>query len=406
MKQRIFLSFIYISTLLTIASCIEAVELNNNQEFKSNIVISAILTDEFKKHTIQVSKTVPVNADKPNPEKNASVNIIDNTGTTYNFIETEDGIYTSATEFAARANVAYTLQIQTENGKRYTSKPETLPLSSEIEDITINVENNDLDNIQEAVIRVNSTTTNDSGKYFRYEYDETFKVQALFWRSRTIIIKSDTRPYEFELINKDPSIYGDGSCYGNEKSKEILITETISLDEDRVLGYPIRKIPLDHYRIGRRYSILVTQYVMNQNTYNFYDKLEKFSDGNNIFSETQVGNIPNNIIPETNPNDNVVGFFEVSSVSSKRVFFNRSDFTDTDFKDHVSFQFCNQEELRRPLIEDAFGKSPLLSSLQNGWVYLKDPDNPSDTSPYILIRKVCGECDHVGQPTPPSFWTE
>ncbi|SNR15388.1 DUF4249 domain-containing protein [Tenacibaculum jejuense] len=404
MKQRFFLIFMCTFTLLMIGSCIEPIELNNDQSFKSNIVVRAIITNEFKKHTVKISKTVPINATEANPEKNATVNIIDNNGTTYNFVETSDGIYTSTMEFAAVTDKEYTLKIKTENGNSYTSTPEKLPLVAEIDEIKISVEDNTTENIQEAVVRVNSKQTNDSGKYYRYEFDETYKIQALFWVNETISIRSNTSPYEFELVRKDPDIFGDGTCYGNEKSKEILITETASLNEDQVLGFAIQKIPIKHFKIGRRYSILVKQYVVNQNTYNFYENLKKFSDSNNIFFETQVGNIPNNISSETNPDDITVGFFEVSSVSSKRVFFNRSEFTNIDFEDYTSLLVC--EGTRQPRVEDSSGNSPLLKSLEGGWIFLKEPADPSPSNPYILIRKFCGDCSHLGQPTVPSFWVE
>ncbi len=210
-------------------------------------------------------------------------------------------------------------------------------------------------------------------------------------------------PYEFKLVQKDPNEHGIGFCYGNQKSKKVLITETKSLSEDRVRGFPVRAIPLDSYVIGMRYSLLLKQYVINKKTYDYYELLGKFSDSNNIFSQVQLGNIPSNIKSEINPIKNKVdGFFEVSSVTTKRFFINREDITTPHYTNYVTRAFCNDRPIPVPV--DQYGNSPLLKLLEDGYIFFDIP--PSSSFPYILIGKECGDCSRFGKPIAPDFWVD
>ncbi len=404
MKKYILFFFLFLLILIT-KSCIEPFEIDTIA-FKENIVVKAILTDEVKNHSVKLFQTIPIDSTKTIPVKNARISIIDDAGNTYNFQETEDGIYTSTFQFAAQPLKSYTLNIETIEGIRYKSTPEKLPLKSEIDDLNFSIELNNAD-IPELVIKANSILSNNEGQFYRYEYDETFKIKARYWSPRKIIMVSDN-PFRFETVLKDPNIYGKGFCYGNQKSKTILITETKSLSEDRVSNFPIRFIPLDSYIIGVRYSLLLKQYVINKKTYDYYELLHKFSDSNNIFSQVQLGNIPSNIKLETNIIEHKIdGFFEVSSVTTKRFFINREDITETSFTNYVKPSVCNNDQ-PNPFIVNEFGESPLLEHLENGYIYF-NPVNinpPPSTHPYLLIGKECGDCSRHGNPIAPDFWID
>ncbi|WP_299682041.1 DUF4249 domain-containing protein [uncultured Tenacibaculum sp.] len=402
MKKH-FIYFLIIIQVVT--SCIQPLEIDDIT-FEENIVVKAILTNELKNHDILLSKTIHIDSTGTNPVENATVYITDDTGITYNFRENMSGTYTSNVQFAAEPLKNYTLHIETSSGLKYSSTAEQLPPISEIDKLDFDIELND-DGRESLVIKANSILNSGDGGYYRYSYDETYKVKATYWSPKTIKIVS-TNPYNFSLVDKDPNIYGVGFCYGNEKAKKIMVTETKTLGEDRVLAFPLRTIVLDSYIIGIRYSILVNQYVLNKNTYDYYELLSKFSDPDNIFSQVQLGNIPSNITSETNPSENKVsGFFEVSSVYTERFYMNREDITDTSFINYVRTSSC--QETVNPALEDQFGGSPLFNFLNgNGYIFfMEDPNNPqSTTRPYFLIGRTCGDCTSVGPPIAPSFWVD
>ncbi|CAM1344644.1 DUF4249 domain-containing protein [Tenacibaculum amylolyticum] len=401
---EVYILLIIIST--TITSCVETFDFKT-VSFNTNLVVRAVLTNELKQQTVELSRTIPIDSTDLKPEKNAIVSITDDLGTIYNFQETNDGIYTSNIDFEAQPNRLYTLNIQTENGNTYNSTSETLPPPSTIENIEVNVEDNEIDQIQEVVIKTNSSISGDKGKYYRYEYAETFKVKTPIWSPKKIVILSDVLPYAFDLVDKTPEVDGIGFCYGTLNSKNILLTETVTLAQDQVVGFTVRKIPLNSYIVGRRYSILVKQYVINKSTFDFYTLLNTFSNPDDIFSQTQVGNIPSNITSNTNPiEDKVIGFFEVSSIATKRIFFNRSEVTSAPFLNYLFAGNC--VERPNPEIVTSFGTSPLLDYLKNGYIYQGAPDTPiiPPNRPYALTIKPCGDCTHIGPVKPPNFWIE
>ncbi|WP_348744457.1 DUF4249 domain-containing protein [Tenacibaculum sp. 190524A05c] len=405
-KVKPFKLTVYISFFIMLFGCIEQVEFAPIAT-TSNLVVRARITNEVKTHTIELSRTIPINSSLIDYEKNATVFLTDDTGNIYNFQEVSDGIYNSVNPFAAEENKKYELHIETSNGLKYISTQESLPGLSTIGDVNLSVEPNQFDPIDELVIKVNSNVTTDNGKYYRYEYDETFEIKTPLWSSKKLLIISDSTPYEFELVDKTEEEDGIGLCYPNNQSNSLMLTETVSLAQDQVIGFPVRKIPIRSYFIGRRYSILIKQYVINQNTFDFYTLLNKFSSPDDIFSQTQVGNIPSNISAEINPTeDKVVGFFEVSSVSTKRIFINRNEFTSEPFMNYRALVFC--DEFVKPEIVDASGLSPLLTRLNTGWIYQSLSEGPSDVpgGPYRLIRKPCGDCSHLGPVNPPDFWIE
>jgi len=79
-----------------------------------------------------------------------------------------------------------------------------------------------------------------------------------------------------------------------------------------------------------RYSIFVKQYVQNFAAHTFYQTLKDISGSESILSQTQPGFFAGNIKSDDNPNEKVIGFFDVSSVSNKRIFFNFSDLLFSD----------------------------------------------------------------------------
>lgn len=407
MKKYINWFYLILITFI-INSCIEPIDFKP-ENTDSHLVVKSILTNEVKKHSIELSRTTSIDSTEVNPEKNALVSIIDNNGSVYSFEEKEHGIYTSVMNFSAEIGRSYFLKIQTSDGKTYSSKPQNLPSSSEIAEVNTSIEENLDSDFPNLVFKVNSSPLSEEGKYYRYEYDETFKVKSNFWNPQKIEIISDTPPYEFELVYKTPEVDGTGVCFVSNSSNDIKITETKSLSEDKVLNFPVCKIPLNSYRIGIRYSILVKQYVLNKESYDFYSLLSKFSNPDDVFTQIQVGNIPSNISSDNEPDLNkVMGFFEVSSVSTKRIFINRDEITTIGYKNYTDGYNCDLT--LNPFILDSDGSSPLLELLRSGWVYLGAPEGDPPiippNHPYRVIKETCGDCKHLGPISPPDFWIE
>ena len=397
MKKFSFLLFIILF------SCTEPYLLQTSN-FEEALVIEATLTNELKTQQIKISKTYRLEENGPVFVENANVSIEDDLGNVYNFIE-GDEIYESQNPFQAVAGRKYKLRIIA-NGKTYTSTQELLSTVNPIQ----NVEVHDINLAGErgAEIKVKSFDPTNSSKYYRYEFEETYKIIAPKWVPNIVTVDPTTKDLIFT-----PRTYEARTCYSTNKSNELLLHSTTNLSEDRV-DFMVRFIPVTDPIIMHRYSILVKQYVQNLESYTYYKTLKTISGGGSILSQNQPGFFSGNITCESNPNEKVIGFFDVSSVSTQRIFFNFGDvFPNTTQPDYFydCYDNCMESDpLMCPGAYDyCFDVSPnstcagflvqtTLNAVPQTQIYYSGPN------PVYLVVPPCGDCTTFSSNVVPPFW--
>ena len=401
--KKIFLNTFLL--LLLITSCTEPYALQTSS-FEDAVVIEATLTNEFKKQEIKLSRTYRLEENGPSFEEGAIVYITDDMGNQYNFVENAEK-YVSTTEFQATPNRIYQLHITTADGKSYRSSNEQLTSINEIQSV-----------IPSAVVKggfygvemkVNSFDPTNTSKYYRYEYEETYKIIAPQWHSieahAQFFPVGSNPPGE---VTFTPWTREARVCYNTDKSNSIILTNTNNLAEDRV-NFSIRFISKDNFIIMHRYSILVKQYVQNLASYTFYQTMKSLSSSESILSQTQPGFFVGNIKSINNPNEKVIGFFEVASYSEKRVFFNFTDIFPgqpppkfpvecpqiTPENEHeYTYNYCFEDQGCDGLtiIQSIIGQFKVYSGIYGG--------------AYILYPIQCGDCTSIGSNIRPSFWID
>ncbi|UOK42701.1 MULTISPECIES: DUF4249 domain-containing protein [Flavobacterium] len=316
----------------SIISCTEPYQLETNT-FDEAIVLEATITNELKKQQVKVSKTYHLEESGPTFETGAEVYIEDDLGNQYEFTE-GDNVYESNVQFQAVPGRQYQLFVTTANGSEYVSTKETLTTPTEIESLSTTVV---LKGGQTGVeIGVNSYDPSGTSKYYRYEYEETSQITAPKWNPFNTILLDQPRIcgsiggsigifLGFETIGFEPRPRDTRVCYITKKSDELFLTTTTAFNEDRVTNFPVRFIANTDYTIAERYSILVKQYVQSFEAYTFYKTLKDMSGSGSLLSPNQPGFFSGNIKSATNPKEKVIGFFEVASISSERIFFNFRD---------------------------------------------------------------------------------
>ncbi|WP_166627752.1 DUF4249 domain-containing protein, partial [Tenacibaculum caenipelagi] len=343
-----------------------------------------------------------LNDSVPKYESNANVRIIDNNENTYTFSEVEEGLYESDDIFKAELNNSYTLHISTSDGNIYSSTPEKIHGVNEINDISIEKDITP-ENIEGLKINVISNTEDPNSIYYRYEYEETYKIIAPYWSSADLIPVSREFPFSVTFIQKD---YESKVCYKTINSNTIIQTETIGLDKNNV-NFTVRFIEKNDFIISHRYSILVKQYIQAPNAYRYFKTLKKLSVSQGSFTQNQPGFIPGNITNSKTSDDKVLGFFEVTSYSEKRFFFNYLDMYPDGDVDYVSD--CNF--IAPILVDGRYPElfSPLIATLDNGeYLYYTTNEEPTkyEPGPYYLVPKICGDCRLLGSNIKPSFWID
>jgi len=412
-----------------IISCTEEIPLNTESGFESVIVIEAVITNEFKHQEILLTRSFLLEDESPAPENNASVKLLSSNGDSFTFQDTGSGVYKSTNEFQAVPDQIYTLEITTNDGKQYASSGTSLTQETQIDDLFVERDQNE--NGDEGVsIYINSFDPTNNSKYYRYQYEETYKVIAPLYSPQELIILNNDFFYPPEFLNgfntidqvtdfffelqiKDEQTQ---ICYNTVNSNTIILTDTNSIPEDRVERFRVRFLNEENYIISHRYSILVRQYVQSEAAHEYYKTLKEFSTSESILTENQIGFLEGNITAIQNPEEKVVGYFQVSSVDSRRIYFNYSDLYPGE--PIPPFYVSCDYTVSPVLLEEDFAhnitNSPVIDALNSNHIFYQIDEygstnafiSPFSHKPFNLVLRPCGDCTLVGDNTVPDFWEE
>ncbi|WP_282074742.1 DUF4249 domain-containing protein [Maribacter aquivivus] len=429
MKKELKWVFI-IYTSLQISGCVEEFEPENITEVLDGaLVVDARITDENKAQTILLTRTFSFDEIEPTPEIGAQVNIIDDLGGSIDFIENEPGNYSTIAAISLEQGRAYTLQITTADNVIYHSNKTTLPSRIELTELKTQRKFNNSEN-DGISITVSNSNNSSSANYFRYEYEETYKI-----------IPPDYNPFIWDQVDYDFFCEDDDGwevtvtsrnepadiCFGTNKSNNLIITSTSNLTTNDLENFEVRFIGSDNYAISHRYSILVKQYHHDINAASFFSSLEDFSSSESIFSNLQTGMLESNVSAKNSENAIVFGYFEVSSYSEKRIFFNYEDFYPNE---PLPPYIISCDVIREPalypdgfhstvidgkIIVDRGSNSPLIEGIIAGQIgYIGDNENflePDDNgelsrAPFLVKPLGCIDCRKFGDNVIPNFWIE
>lgn len=420
---------IYITTLFSLSACIEPFEFET-RDAEDVLIVEATITDQVERQNIflkRASSLEEVNlrpedynpnvpklpdVDLTNYEENASVSIIDDVGNSYEFIESEPGTYISGIVFAAESGREYQLVILTSNGENIESDFRTVPGKSQINNVYAEKTIND-EGTEGIAIYVDGEDATGSTDYFRYIYEETYKIIAPRWTSREFVV-IDERNFELgetPIIEVRPRAQEEQTCYGTESSTEIILANTLNLQSSEVQRNIVRFISRDNAILSHRYSILVKQLLQSQIAFQYYERLKSFSKSESVFSEIQPGFLEGNLTSSIG-RETVIGYFDVSSVSEKRIFFDYVDFFEGDELPTYFFNFNCDRLFSVPLIRVEGCPEPL--PVQIRWELVEFWGLNDGTAniiencpgPYLHTPRICGDCTALGSNIKPDFWVD
>ncbi|WP_235004584.1 DUF4249 domain-containing protein [Aequorivita antarctica] len=403
MMKTMILFTVLFGTLLFQMGCTEPYQIET-VDYENVLVVESTITDQVKPQIVKLSRTSSLDNTDVLTENNATVTVVGNNGDNFSFFQdNETGFYISNQSFRAQPNASYTLNIITQDGKRYTSSTVTLPPSVEMDEVyteRIVSPTDDKDGVQ---VLVNTQDPTGNSKYYRYEYEETYKITAPN-PSRFITeitnYNLNTGTYDVELIEREP----EEICYSTEISTGITQTTTTELNENRVFRFPVRYLSKLDAKIQTRYSILVKQYVQSVEAYTFYKIVKDLGSIESLLSQGQPGYVAGNMNAEANPNEKVLGFFEASSMTSKRIYFNYEDFglgkppyfVDCevlllDYNDNTTLD--NDPDEREALYYYVTSKNYQVIRLAQGTIY-------------TVVPPECGLCTSFSSNVRPDFWED
>jgi len=409
MKKSIFMlskimtthRIIFLLNIVVLYGCVEEIDIVETDQFENYLVVEATLTDQEISQEISLSRTYSLEDNVVPPESNADVKVTDSNGVEYSFEELSPGQYRSAEIFAAQPNINYTLTIRTQNGNLYESREMLLTSVNPIDELFFERDFNE--NGQEGVsVFVNNYDPLGQSNFYRFKYEESYKVIAPLWTSLDLIdnLAAGVASYDerFEFI---PRSTDELICYNTNVSNSIIITNTKDLIEDRLNNFRVLFLNRNDFKIAHRYSILLTQFIQSAEAYTFYQFLSEISESENLLSETQPGFLSGNITSLSNTEENVIGFFEVVSADTQRIYFNYEDLFSNELLPPYPIQ-CGIENFYAPLFDQL---DEALASRDYKF-YLNNDEPEELEGPYFLVPAPCGDCTFYGDSSPPVWWEE
>lgn len=401
MKTKILYT-IFFAILCFQWSCTEPFEIES-KGYENVLVVESTITDEMKSQTVKLSRTSTLDSAAVLTERGASVNVLGSNGENFSFSQDDNtGNYISDREFSAQPMVSYTLEIKTQDGRSYTSAAVNLPPAVALGEVytdRIVDPNQSKDGVQ---ILVNTEDPTGNAKYFRYEYEETYKVVAPNPSPFTVeIVNYVANPlsYDLELTPREP----EEICYSTEISTGINQIATTDLNENKVFRFPVRYLSKDDARIQTRYSILVKQYVQSVEAYTFYKIIRELGSVGSLLSQGQPGYVTGNITSDSNADEKVLGFFEVSTMTSKRIYFN---YEDVGLQKPPYFIDCEILRLDYNMNSAMDGINERRALIN----YIKYFDyqviTGSSSGVYRIVQPECSVCTSISSNIRPDFWQD
>jgi len=386
--------------LLALQSCITDYQgtIGGSSEI---LVVNGLLTDEYKKQVVQLSRSYAFENAGPRYETDATVTISGSDGSLHAFYETPNGVYKSVTPFAAQAGVSYQLEITSVTGEAYASSPMGLPAPTEIQALKAVVTTN-AQGEPGISIQLDGSGPATASR-FRYDFTEHWKIVAPYWSPLDIVVLSEGQStFNLAIIERETE---EQVCYGTARPKEVLLTSTAALSSNEVKNFPIRFISKEDYILQHRYSIGVKQFGVSEQTYSYYETLKSLSaSAENVFSEDQPGFLQGNMYALEDPDEKVAGFFEVSTVSEKRIFINFDDyFPGEELPDYLVNCIPSA-----PTTDGPLGSRELLNVIYNNSVryFGINIDRIAPGGTFLVVSANCGDCTTLGSNIKPDFWID
>src|SRR4030042_2576685 len=279
--------------------------------YEDVLVIDGLLTDEPESSVVRLSRSFQYNDMKEEPESGAIVLIKDDLGNVTSLYETPPGVYRfDNPDFKGIVGRSYQLYVITKDEQTYESDFVEFKKVPEIENVYtefgVNPEEPDME--YGFQIYVDTYDPDKNTCYYRYEFEETWEFAVPY-------------PSKYEVVDKElmPRTGEVHHCWKTVKSTDILIVNNEKMESDIVRKFPLHFVSVNGSQLSIRYGILVKQYAMSREAYTFWFQLKKSNQEQGTLFDSQSMQTISNIYNTNDPESPVIGFFEATSITRKRI---------------------------------------------------------------------------------------
>jgi len=395
--------FAYVSLLIiAAAACVKPYNPPATTGKGSYLVVEGTINAGPDSTTITLSRTVNVlSANTANPVLQAIVAVVSDRGVSFPLTETTNGNYISP-GLNLDVTRQYRLSIKTANNEQYQSDLVPVVVTPPIDSIGYNIVNDPVPGIQ---IYVNAHDPANTTKYFRWDYSETWEFHPKF------ISQYITNGTAIVLRTQAQDV---STCFGSDVSSDIVLGSTAKLQQDVLYQSPISFITSTSEKIEDEYSIMLHQYALTADAYNFWVGVRTNTEQLGSIFDAQPSQITGNIHCISNPSESVIGYVSACTASSKRIFISNSKLPlwvptypyscNLDSELYCAGMACINQVAQNliPLNSALIPAGPICPCphpiLVNGILVTPPPAG------YTASTLECVDCSIRGSKIPPPFW--
>jgi hypothetical protein len=376
------------------------------KNFESRLVVDALVTDEDKSNYVILTRTTETSDDDPVRVTGATVIISDDLGFSTLLVEKSAGEYrTDSLIFRGTPGRTYKLNIETESGEKYESDPSLMYPVPDIDSIYFSKDQLLSEETGEMVPGVSifiDSRDESTSNYYRWSYEEWWKFQV-------------PEPKMFNYINDStivPVAELKQTCWANKKSDVIDIENTVLENTGGFIKKPVLFIASEESnRLMIQYCVEVRQLSVSKEEYEFWNLMLQLNESGGDIFDKQPFQIFSNIQNVTNPDELIIGYFQVSGAKRIRKYIAFNEVLSLDLPLYrYDCERVEKGEIDYP--PPAMGKGYTFNDinagfLNSGYTFIGPIyDQAGELFRLIFVRPFCADCTVNGSMTKPSFWVD
>lgn len=372
--MKVFLNIAICCILLSMTACKQEYPLPKETSDLNLLVVEGLLNSTGPT-VVRLSRTFnPTDIGTILPVANAEVTVEGEDNSTFFLSGNSKGEYTSS-QLPLNNAVKYRLRIKA-TGKEYLSDFVPVQPSPAIDSVH-------WERTEDAIqLLVTTHDPQNKTRYYRWEYDETWEIHSDFishfkWVDPAVILRPD--PF---------SIY---YCWKSHASTRIFLNSSAKLTQDVISAQQLHSIPIAAEEISVRYSILVRQYVLTREAYQFWEIMKKNTEQVGTLFDPQPSQLLSNIHAVNDATEGVIGYVSAGSVSEKRLFINRNQVEPWRYR-----RDCSERVIPLDSIKYFFPNETYIP-LQEWYFFGR-------LAGYTSSLKDCVDCTTRGTNIRPAFW--
>lgn len=305
------------------------------------------------------------------PETQANVAVEDDHSDRYQLKESGGGVYTMD-PLSLDSSYKYRVHIFTKAGEEYESDFVPFKKSPPIDSVDWSSKFGGVE------VYTNTHNAQNSSRYYRWEYVETWEFHS-----------PQISGWVFDGNKAIPRTDSDQvhTCWNSDTSRNIILGTTENTSQDIIHHQPLIFIERGHIKLNVLYSIIVTQYALDSNAYNFWQRVKKNTENLGSVFAAQPIQVRGNIHSLTDTSEKVIGFIGAGTTSQKRFFISNTDLPPG----------WNPEYICQPFRIPAND----IAAWTQGNYYLGFKNLDGSFTGYYYT---CANCSLVGSTQKPPFW--